>query len=229
MHIQNQRFIKLFMTCALGFGLQNCGRDRNNSDHPASQSQQTPQDHNGDGIVDDIVIVKPLRGKWDGPCLASKLNPTMFEQTTMDFIYAKTYVRERRVFVDEKCQTALGIETEIGNYEIGGPIDQQHPDLYTISSTIQRLSLKPTSELGVANFNSAKLCGLDDWRLSATRIVTGVNCLGYTVSQHDVRHDLISIRNGGLYFGKRGPDANGRYDYTTRPGELDEAVIYHHR
>lgn len=213
----------------ISLGISSCGsKDDNGGSANGSRNQAPGGTSTTPTPPPNIPFDTALLGKWDSPCIASKINPPAFETTTFDFNSRIIYQRERRLFTDSKCQTALAIETEIGSYGLSGPIDS-NSDISNLTLTVQRFSEKPTSVAGVSAFNSMKLCGFTNWILNGTKDVTGVNCLGYTFSQNDLRKELVSLRDGRLYFGKRTADASGHIDFVVKPSELDAEVVYQHR
>lgn len=200
--------------------LVSCGRDTHETNSgPASEPA------GGGGLTESELRPEVLRGFWDGPCVASKMNKGLFDITRLHFGNDAVFHRERQVFVDATCQTSAGIETMNGSYDVsfaGRPNETVHNVMFKVIG----MGFKTNSEVGATIFNKANACGFDKWYSGLTRNMAGIDCFGYTFSQGDRLMDILRVNLPRLYLGERVANDRGVYVWHARPAKIDEGVAY---
>ncbi len=114
-------------------------------------------------------LQKELQGSWLSEC--------SFED---DLYYTSTYIFSGKsialithFYSDEKCTNIVGNEHYKGSYVVAQASQQ---DLRNIDILVDSVTLTPSSEAFVQQFNGQSYCGFDDWELDKSKDVTGKNC-----------------------------------------------------
>lgn len=220
MHQGRRAMLHMILTLAFA-----CGRDHGHKSSPRPDDTKHEADASRIELTELEKNPSLLVGIWDSPCLLSKINDDLYERVSLNFLGDKRFIRERRIFEDDDCQTSVAIETMHGQYSLN-LARHNHRDVHTLVQKVISLAIKTNSDTGGALFNKKMACGFNDWFNGRVHTITGVACFGYTFSQEDILMDIVGSKLPHLYFGKRTPDRNGLYHWNTSPGELDPEVAY---
>lgn len=162
-------------------------------------------------------------GTWSTGCLAAG----SASQIRTSSFSSGTYNHSINLYSGTTCSIAAAVLSEDGSYTVSGS---------NLDKTLSQLTITLQSASAVTDYNTASMCGFNDWAIGVTKDVTGLSCAGEAIpSAGQVYYDLYDIENmdipelgtqiGDLKFGY----FDAAHDGTTpekRPTSMDGNYVF---
>ena len=173
----------------------------------------------------NLARAPDLQGAWVSTCDGFGVGPLQLSGKAYYAFEPLQYKKKIALYADKQCATQNAEVRYTGEFNIGNsddlPEGQNRVDL--VPKTIV---VKATSQAGVDALNAAKLCGVSDWTINASRDVTAAakqgDCLAERIEA--TQYDVYSLDDKTLRFGSAyllGAPTKAE----SRPSKLNERVF----
>ncbi len=151
------------------------------------------------GLASPALALAQVNGLYGGECVSldglSAVKDVYFTPDSFEMV--------QTVFTDAGCQNPAYDFSVSGTYSFD-------PNTSAIDFHFEAMRMTAIDDRVATTFAEEHLCGLEDWRAHAALDVSGRDCAGQTIPQHNsVAYDILALSGEGIRFGKLEPEHDG--------------------